>query len=441
MKPLDEYNQKDSQIFRVEMSDFIHQEIYRCLQKRHFPNDVKKIIEIHSLLRKNLEKFDSVYTEDHINEMAKDALDSIVLGYNKDYFIQYMTESILNKYYVEQEFPWLIDKSGTEQEKEKRKKDLGQTLRGFFSVYEEYSDHEWSICLLYQPRLFVYEIDYGYVLEYLQKSEYLTTFEPCTEDITFTDGTIITSEQIGKKIVKIQKPFEVFRAYKREVMSFDYNYEEFEIPKSAISNKLDSGEFQSKKITTKDYLNLIELSYERQLSHTQLCSILKVEVDMTSSLNQKELEETVERFRMEICNVQRRNRIAKMLLAENLEELENIANQVKLESTDFYELFEVFSSSPPDSFKDSEFKLLICGLMIYKARWLDKMEEPAHWLVDAKIRFDLSSLVYDLSQLLMTTYRRGFSETSIERGYDQVNVLIKAKLKELYPYRNTRKTP
>lgn len=110
MKSLKEYNEKDLQTFRVEISDFIHQEIYRCLQKKNAPNDVKKIIEIHSFLRKKLEKFDSVYEEDHIKEMAKDALDLIVLGYNKDRFIQYMRESILNKYYTEQEFPWLIDK-------------------------------------------------------------------------------------------------------------------------------------------------------------------------------------------------------------------------------------------------------------------------------------------------------------------------------------------
>lgn len=441
MKSLKEYNEKDFQTFRVEISDFIHQEIYRCLQKKNAPNDVKKIIEIHSLLRKKLEKFDSVYEEDHIKEMEKDALDWIVLGYNKDRFIQYLKESILNKYYAEQEFPWLIDKSGTEQEKEKRKEDLRQTLRDFLSVYEEYSDHKWSIHLLYPPRLFIYEIDYEYVLEYLQKSEYLTKLETCTEDITFTDGTTITSEQMGKTIVNIQTPFEVFRAYKREVMNFDYAYEELEIPKSAISNKLDSEEFQSKKLTTRDHLNLIELSYEGQPTNTQVCSTLKVEVDMTSPLSQKEIEETIERFRMGICDVQRRNRTAKMLLAENLEELGNAVNQVKLESTDFYELMEVFSSSPLDSFKASEYKLLLCGLMIYKARWLDKMEEPAHWLVDAKIKFDLSNLFYDLSQSLIKIYRRGFSVTSIERGYDQVNALINTKLIELYPHHNPRKTP
>ena len=34
MKSLKEYNEKDLQTFRVEISDFIHQEIYRCLQKK-----------------------------------------------------------------------------------------------------------------------------------------------------------------------------------------------------------------------------------------------------------------------------------------------------------------------------------------------------------------------------------------------------------------------
>ena len=434
MKSLKEYNEIDSQTFRVEISDFIYQEIYRCLQKKIVPNDVKKIIEIHSFLRKKLEKFDSVYTEDHIKEMATDALDLIVLGHNKDHFTQYMKESILNKYYAEQEFPWLIDKSGTEQENEKRKEDIRQTLRDFLSIYEECSGHKWSINLLYPPQLFIYEIDYEDVLEYLKKSEYLTTLEPCTEDITFTDGTTITSEQMGETIVQIQTPFEVFRAYKRKVMDFDYAYEELEIPKSAISKKLNSENFQNKELTTRDYANLIELSYEGQPTHIQLCSTLKLELDMTSPLSPKELEETIERFRMEICTVQSRNRAAKMLLAENLKELEKAANQVKLESRDFYELMEVFSSSPFDNFKDSEFKLLLCGLMIYKARWLDKMEEQAYWVLDAKIKFDLCNLSYDLSKYLMAIYRRGFSEKNITRGYDQVSTLINKKIKDLYPH-------
>ena len=419
---------------------FIHQEIYRCLQIKNKLDDVNKIIEIHSLLRKKLDNFNSVYTEDHIVEMAKDALDAIVLGYNKGYFTQYMKESILNKYYAEQEFPWLIDNSGTVQEKDNRKEDLRQTLNDFLCVYEEYSAHKWSINLLYPPQLFVYEIDYEFVLEYLQNSEYLSTFVPCTDDITFINGPTITSEQIGNELVINQTPFEVFKAYKREVMNFDYDYEELEIPKSTISNKLDSEELQSKELTTRHYSNLIELSYEGQPTHTQVCSKLKVEVDMTSPLSQKELEETIELFRREVCKVQGRNRTANMLLAENLEELGNAANQAKLKSIDFYDSMEVFSSSPLNIVKVSEFKLLLCGLMVYKARWLNTMEEQAHWVVDSKIKFDLYNLCCDLSKSLMAIYKRGFSETNIERGYEQVSALINTTFKELYPNHKSRKT-
>ncbi|WP_180104004.1 hypothetical protein [Acinetobacter sp. YH12134] len=440
MKALKKYHEIDLRTFRVEISDFIHQEIYRCLQIKNKPDDVNKIIEIHSLLRKRLDDFNSVYVEDHIKEMAKDALDAIVLGCNKDYFTQYMKQSILNKEYAEQEFPWLTDNSGTEQEKEKRKEDLRQTLKDFLCVYDEYSDHKWSINLLYPPQLFIYEIDYEFVLEYLQNSEYLSTFVPCTDDITFINGPTITSEQMGNKLVINQTPFEVFKAYKRKVMNFDYDYEELEIPKAAISNKLNSEEFQNKEFTIQDFSNLSELYYQGQPSHTQVYSKLKVEVDMTLPLSQKELEETIERFRIEICQVQGRNRAAKMLLAENLEELGNAANQTKLESIDFYDSMEVFSSSPLNIVKVSEFKLLLCGLMVYKARWLDKMEEQAHWVVDSKIKFDLYNLCCDLSKSLVAIYKRGFSETNIERGYEQVSALINKKFKELYPNYKSQKT-
>ena len=81
---------------------------------------------------------------------------------------------------------------------------------------------------------------------------------------------------------------------------------------------------------------------------------------------------------------------------------------------------EIFSTKPQDKFAFNEIKLIVSGLMLYRARWIDE-----------DIKTNLLDTRFILAEQLTDKFRIGFSEKNIDRGYILVKKLVKNQLKEM----------
>lgn len=438
MKSLKEYHQHDKQNFINEMNDFVSQETYRCAQKKYHYEDVKKIVEIESSLIKKMEFYSSTYVKDHIYTVIGNALDCIVQKWDRNNFIREMKDEITNKqFYAPEEYPWVLHKNKTDTRTEKKYPSAEELLGDILSVYDEYSDYEWSINFSYPPQLFTHENNYMDALMYLKNKEYLTTIEPDTEDMVFSCGTVLEAEDTNKIIVCQTAPFMLFPSAQRKIVDFDYEYVDVEIPQDAISKNLYSKDFEEKERTQQDLANLCELNGKLKSDTTQVCSVLNVSVDLTSPLSQKKLEEAIELIKMQIITVQSNNRDAAMLLAQDFKELNRAVNHTQLKHTHHIKLMEVFSSSDCN-FENTNLKNLIVGLIIYKAYKLDPMEEKQeNWICSKYKNNQINTICYDLSSHIKNTHGWiGFSEKSINDGYTKVSSLIN----KLYPQKKPEKS-
>lgn len=415
-----EYKVNDLQRFKVSITDFIFQEIFRFAMYKMASSEVKKIKIIYSKLKKNLEKFDSIYGYKHIDELASLATDLIVQGCNDSHFTKDIKKCISNRYYAEQEFEWLVDKSGTQQQQEDRIGIYKQTFSDIQSVYKEYSNEVWTISTRYPPHLLAYEQDYELTLQYIVNKEYLTK-------IVTRVGDDISSENKEKpskaKITTLSpplEPYEVINAKRRNIINFDYVFDEFQIPEKAISKKLKSKKLRSKKLTKSDVSNMIELNFFNTEHDPQICNSIWINVDLSSPIDDRELVQALTLIRTEICSVQNNNRAEKMLLAMTFDELDEAANMKRLEYLDYMKLMEIFSTKPQDKFAFNELKLIVSGLMLYRARWIDE-----------DIKTNLLNTNLNLSKQLTNKFRIGFSDKNIDRGYILVKRLVKNQLKEL----------
>ena len=415
-----EYKVNDLQRFKVSITDFIFQEIFRFAMYKMASSEVKKIKIIYSKLKKNLEKFDSIYGYKHIDELASLATDLIVQGCNDSHFTKDIKKCISNRYYAEQEFEWLVDKSGTQQQQEDRIGIYKQTFSDIQSVYKEYSNEVWTISTRYPPHLLAYEQDYESTLQYIVNKEYLTK-------IVTRVGDDISSENKEKpskaKITTLSpplEPYEVINAKRRNIINFDYVFDEFQIPEKAISKKLKSKKLRSKKLTKSDVSNMIELNFFNTEHDPQICNSIWINVDLSSPIDDRELVQALTLIRTEICSVQNNNRAEKMLLAMTFDELDEAANMKRLEYLDYMKLMEIFSTKPQDKFAFNELKLIVSGLMLYRARWIDE-----------DIKTNLLNTNLNLSKQLTNKFRIGFSDKNIDRGYILVKRLVKNQLKEL----------
>ena len=415
-----EYKVNDLQRFKVSITDFIFQEIFRFAMHKIASNEVKKIKIIYSKLKKNLEKFDSIYDYKHIDELANLATDLIVQGCNDSHFTMDIKKCISKRYYAEQEFEWLADNSGTQQQEEDRIGIYKETFSDIQSVYTEYSNEIWTISTRYPPHLLAYEQNYESTLEYIVKEEYLTKIVTHIGDDIFSENEEKSSKVKITTFSPPLEPYEVINAKRRNIINFDYIFDEFQISEKAISKKLKSKKLRSKKLTKSDVSNLIELNFFNTEHNPQICNSIWINVDLSLPIDDRELVQALTQIRTEICSVQNNNRAERMLLAMTLDELNEAANMKKLEYSDYMKLMEIFSTKSQDKFAFNKLKLIVSGLMLYRARWIEE-----------GIKTNLLNSRLILSEQLTNKFKIGFSEKNIDRGYIFVKRLVENQLKEL----------
>ncbi len=352
--------------------------------------------------------------------MASLATDLIVQGCNDSHFTKDIKKCISNRYYAEQEFEWLVDKSGTQQQQEDRIGIYKQTFSDIQSVYKEYSNEVWTISTRYPPHLLAYEQDYESTLQYIVNKEYLTKIVTRVGDDISSENKEKPSKAKFTTLSPPLEPYEVINAKRRNIINFDYVFDEFQIPEKAISKKLKSKKLRSKKLTKSDVSNMIELNFFNTEHDPQICNSIWINVDLSSPIDDRELVQALTLIRTEICSVQNNNRAEKMLLAMTFDELDEAANMKRLEYLDYMKLMEIFSTKPQDKFAFNELKLIVSGLMLYRARWIDE-----------DIKTNLLNTNLNLSKQLTNKFRIGFSDKNIDRGYILVKRLVKNQLKEL----------
>lgn len=419
MVDVNKYKVDDLQRFKLSITDFIFQEIFRFAMHKLASSEVEKIKMIYSKLKNDLKKFDSVYVYRHIDELAGLATDLIVQGCNDSHFTKEIKTCISNRYYAEQEFEWLIDETGTEQQQQDRIAIYKQTFSGIQNIYKEYSDEAWTISTRYPPHFLAYEQNYEATLEYIVNREYLTKIVTSMEDDIFSENKENPSKVKTTRLTPPLEPYEVFNKKKRNIINFDYIFDEFKIPEKAILKKLKSKKLTRKKLTKTDINNIIEFGSLNIEHDPQICNSIWINVDLSSPIDDRELVQALTLIRNEICSVQNNNRDGKMLLAMTQDELGKAASMKKLESLGYMRLMEIFSTKPKDEFEFNSLKLILSGLMLYKSRWI---EADTTNLLNIKLT---------LSEQLTNKFGSGFSEKNIDRGYIIVKKLIKNQLKEL----------
>lgn len=401
----------------VSAGDLIYQEVYRFTLHKFASKEVQQIKNIHLLLSDKLEQFQSIYHTEHIENIGLLALDFIVLQADTDSFIKAMKETIVDKQFAEMEFNWLINGDGTEKQKEYRKNIYRQTLQVLLSVYHQFSGFQTIINHRYPPRLIVCEQNYEAILDYFHNKHYLIKRVPLEEHEKDDEDFAGTTQ----KLVFCQQPFQTFRIYEnRIILDIDHVFQEYDIPNNSLAKRMISGERFQIHCDKNEVASLIELEMYHHAEQCQVCSTVEFKVDVSSPMSARELEQIVARFRNEIYSVQYNNRISSMLLASTFEELSSAYLRPRLKNVPIGELVEIFSSGLTGKLTFNKVKLLLCGMMLYKARWLESK----------KVRKSLLELTNDLSESLTEEYGRGFSVQNIVRGYQQINQLLKDLLAE-----------
>lgn len=400
----------------VYAGNLIYQEVYRFVVAKVAPEEVEEIKAIYSSLRDTLKLFESVYEPEHNEEMALLALDMIILGVDFDHFVKEMEESIAKGDFPDIEFHSSMDGEGTEEQREERKNTYRETLNALVNVYRQHSKFQTTINHRYQPRLIVCEQDYEAALNYFHDEHYLVKEIVQNE---YDDDNECDGENT-QKLVFYQQPFQTFTAYsRRRFLSVDCIFDEHTVPHDTISKRIASGERFTDNYDETEYRSLIELSMLDHQEQYQICSTLKFDVDLSSPMSARELEQTVAKFRNQICQVQYSNRQASMLQALTFKELSDAYLQPKLEHVPISELMEIFSVGLTEKLSLNKVKILLCGMMVYKARWL--RPKRCKNILDFK---------HDISTRLTQHYGRGFSVQNIERGYQEVKRLLKEQLAE-----------
>jgi|GEM_PF-2318877 hypothetical protein len=405
----------------VSAGDLIYQEVYRFAVSKLAPEEVTRIKQIYASLLSTLKQlYEAIYEPEHLEEIAMLALDMIVLGTETETFETEMKESIANTHFAEKEFPWLLDGEGSEEQKNFQTTIYQETFNTLFEKYQLCSEFQTTINHHYQPRLIVCEQHYEAALDYFLNEHYLIK-EADTDDHDFDiDGHCMAKNT--QKFISYTAPFQTFRPYnKRKLLNIEHVFDHFPVPTNAISKKIASEEQLTVEFENEKELNgFIGLNFISAQEYCQVYSSIKFHVDLSKPMSNRELQQTVARFRNELCKAQDNNRDANMLMASTYRELEDVYSQPRLSQAPISELMEIFSAGSWENLSFKKVKLFLCGMIVHKARWLASKKEK-----------NIIDFNHDLSERLTRDYGRGFSVQNIERGYKDVQRLLKEQIVEL----------
>lgn len=401
----------------VSAGDFICQEVYRFAVTKMATEEVTQIKKKYASLLETLQQFESDYEQKHIEDISMLALDLIVLGADSSVFEEEMKKSIHDSLYAEYS---LVDNEYSEKQLEDKRCIYRDTYN---TLVAQYSEFQTTINHRYQPRLFVCEQSYEHVLNYFLNKHYLleeVEDDKCDEKCSDNDNEYGAGKK--RKIISYAKPFQNFKPYaKKNILNIEYVFDEFMVPDNAISRTPASGERLAIKVENDAELQgLLELEFYPRKEQYHVFPSIKFDVDLSQPMSNRELEQTIAKFRMAICKAQDDNRYAAMLIATTPKELKDAYLRPRLSFTPISELMEIFSVGLAEELSLTQVKLFLCGMIVYKARWLAPTPRKA-----------ISNLTNDLSECLTQKYRRGFSVENIDRGYKNIQRLLKEQIAEL----------
>ncbi|MEX6324101.1 hypothetical protein AB6F65_18735 [Providencia hangzhouensis] len=393
------YNYDDDML--LDITSFIAQEIYVLAVRQQFPLEFDLIRQLGKNIKEKLNFIKENYNESSAYETISEMLiNNIVMDEDNGLLLEKIEHYLDNLYTVHEEEDGLINHIND------LKKDASTCLKELFEIY---SNFESNFIHHYPPYVLLLDNNYLHSLAYFCSKEYLPKKENTTE---------------GRITSITHAPFELRRRYENSKYRTKDIQNEIEVPTSTLkrsTKKININEFEGDERLLEAFYTLNFLTDQDTVSITHE---LRVSIDTSTPLDDLTVDKILAMVRYNLSRVQLKNKDAKYLLAENMYDLKKAMNIPDIKIDDqLLNIKRLYTPQVNGLKNDYSAKDYLCGLVILYRNFFD----------DEYSNTSISNLCSDLSDELMgyKISNLGFSDTTIQKGYNNVKRLFDNQIKLL----------
>ncbi|MCD6619984.1 hypothetical protein [Aeromonas veronii] len=415
----------------MDIARFISQEAYRLAVIKQYPEDVSRIYNLSKSVRYEILK---LFKKNTNIDYAIESIILCVVCYivTKPPFDEFKNEIryLINRW-------WGIESEDDNDDIINNDKNelLDNLKKTVIELCKSNQNFKCNIAHRYSVAMFATEFDSTYLLNYyhdtlryIYKKEYLPIRKNCVPTLSVRRYKLFNP--IGE----------------RPLYSIECAYQQVEVPTSALS-RID-GDI----IINGDIENLFD-SYMmmhdyRNQEYVDIATKLTVQIDISNMLSNNELDRIMSYLRSDISVIQTKNKISHMCLAKTEDELVEKYNIPSLHTDDYPTVNYLHRADTLKSINESHAKNYLCALILiaeHFVKYTNKNDKvKILWKKDEK-----NSNLKNSMDLLATALRdkygdktfnsnkidsnytsdfAGFSAGMIERGYKELNKLIKKHL-------------
>lgn len=411
---LEDEKKYESMMF-VSLVNFIGHEVYRAAVLTQYPDEYNRILSLNNEVKSALKSLHCNVLHDDLDGLIYPIVNSIVLGHPFEE-LEEKINSVANLAYPDE----ILDKDI--DIKTLLREEAIQVLQVAKMLHDSHASWRTDIYHRCMPAELITELNLKDVIGYVDSKAYLSR-EEMTEDGMIS--TYLTSPPFDSVMMFGDKAKYSIQSQKTDLVPIPITslFDRYIRSASPPKEKL--------KCTESQYQALIPLNFiDKEVTHVEFTQSLNLKVDLSSPMSKRELELLMSELHHKIVNHQTLNRKSALLLAENLEEVDNAGLNIDLGEFDLANHMNLtkYQIQGVSSFTDVKRALL--GLMAWHKHFIKAGSD--HRLIYEKAnRHQDDSFEAVTKQFIDANtdkVKKGYGLNTIKKGYSVISVAIQREL-------------
>ncbi|RZM84939.1 hypothetical protein C3B51_02090 [Pseudoalteromonas rubra] len=399
----------------AELVNFIGLEVYRAAVLTQYPDEYNRILSLNNEVVLALKALHCDEVHNNLDDLTWIIVNSIVLGQPLEE-LEEQINYVANQIYPDEILDEDIDLKAHLQEETK------QVLQVAKMLHDSHASWCTDICHRCMPAGLISELNLKEVIAYVDSKAYILREEKVDEGTSNID---ITPPPFRSISMFGDKPKYCIHSQKTDLVP---------IPEASLFNRYMravSSPKEKLKCSNTQYQALCLIAQiDKKVTHVEFTQSLNVKIDLSSPMSKRELELLMSALHHKIERHQTKNRTSALLLAENLEEVDQANRNIDLGTFDLANYMDLtkYQILGVSSFTDVKRALL--GLMAWHEHFIKTGDD--HSLIYEKANHHQ----YDSFEAVTEQFidentgevKKGYGLNTIKKGYNVISVAIQREL-------------
>lgn len=416
MKQTYEYEKENENIIFVELVNFIGHEAYRAAVLTQYPDEYNRIVSLKNEIMKELKALHWDEMHSYIHDLTSSFINSIVLEHPFEE-LKGNINNIVNQICPDE----ILDEEPAL--KIQIQKETNKIIKSAKELYHSHANWCTDIHHRCMPAGLISKVKLEDVINYVESKEYLikrVMIGNSEQHLTVVSPPFDSITMFG------DAPKHRFQSQKTDMIP---------IPNNSFFNRYIRDNISHEGVPTLDNETQIQavmcLEFmNKEVTQVEFTKSLNVKIDLSSPMSKREVELLMSDIHHKITHQQRVNMYGKLLLSEDLDQLEEAYQDTDLGQFDLANHMSLTKYQIKGILSFTDIKNALLGLMAWNEHFIKKKsdctilyEKSNHHQDDSFATVENKFTIENTNEI-----KNGYRLSTIKKGYSVVSIAIQQEL-------------